>query len=143
MVNFNLVQCLKTLAAIEFAVSMQIGDILLIGVYSNLSQEQGTHYDSIPAKYCISSLQPKPYPKGREPQLPMLSKEGLINARSITTIVVQITLIAMSSCTINDALEGHHIPGAIKGVVTGAISAQWPDGLFGSLRNRPIPDSAL
>jgi hypothetical protein len=73
----------------------------------------------------------------------MLSKEGLINARSIKTIVVQITLIAISSCTINDALEGHHIPGAIKGVFTGAISAQWPDGLFGSLRLRYVGEAPV
>ncbi len=32
--------------------------------------------------------------------------------------------------------EGRHIPGALETVVTGAISATWPNGWFGSLRLR-------
>jgi hypothetical protein len=39
--------------------------------------------------------------------------------------------------------EGRHIPGALDTVVTGAISATWPNGWFGSLRLRYFGEAPL
>jgi outer membrane receptor protein involved in Fe transport len=42
-----------------------------------------------------------------------------------------------------DTGEGRHIPGAIETVLTGAIAAQWPSGLFGELRLRWFGEAPL
>ena len=39
--------------------------------------------------------------------------------------------------------EGNKIPGAIETVITGAISAEWPNGWFGSLRLRYFGEAPL
>ena len=41
------------------------------------------------------------------------------------------------------APEGNNIPGAIETVVTGAVSAEWPNGWFGSLRLRYFGEAPL
>ncbi|MDJ0877532.1 MAG: TonB-dependent receptor [Halieaceae bacterium] len=43
----------------------------------------------------------------------------------------------------NDAPEGNEIPGALETVVSGAISAQYPSGWFGSLRARYFDEAPL
>ena len=43
----------------------------------------------------------------------------------------------------DNAPEGNEIPGAIETVVTGAISADWPSGWFGSLRLRYFGEAPL
>ncbi|MGD9021668.1 MAG: TonB-dependent receptor, partial [Lysobacterales bacterium] len=43
----------------------------------------------------------------------------------------------------DDAPEGHRIPGALETVITGAISAEWPNGWFGSLRLRYFSGAPL
>ena len=39
--------------------------------------------------------------------------------------------------------DGDHIPGAIRSVITGAVSADWPSGWFGSLRLRYFGEAPL
>jgi hypothetical protein len=43
----------------------------------------------------------------------------------------------------DEAPEGDHIPGALETVITGAVSARWPSGWFGSLRLRYFGEAPL